>query len=125
MTNAQRQAAEMTLLHPDWTDAKIAQELGKSAVWLCKLKKKQEYQQYLKERMNEVWNDAGKQARKRMIELLNGRDDVAYKAAQFILQTTGLNPTTKIEADVNGAIELVIDGFDEDEIKVTEDSILT
>lgn len=101
MTNLQITIAQTIAENPLRTDADIARLLGVSKEYLCKLKRKPEWQEYLQHCLDLQWREYGQRARKQMSQLADNGD---YRAIEFLLKTNGINPATKVEADVNAQV---------------------
>lgn len=93
--------------NPYETQTKIAEMVGTTKEYVSEVKHKPEFQDYLQELLDERWSDLGRKARKQMEQLVDNGD---YRAVEFVLKTTGLNPTTKIEADVKEELVVNITG---------------
>ena len=73
-------------------------------------KKKPEFQEEIKNRLKEKWEDSERLAVETMQSLAREGD---FKASKYILDSLGYAPAQKLEANVKGALEINID-IDED-----------
>ena len=106
MTKRQMQVAEMMALHPEWSDAELARQLGINKATICVMKKKPGFKEYFNYCLDLQWKEYGKKARKQMADLADAGD---YRAIEFILKANGVNPSQIIEANVDTTINVTID----------------
>lgn len=97
---------EAMLANPMLSDVKLGELLNLNNKTVGKWRKEEEFQAELKKRLAEQWQDAERLAQKKMIELAAEGN---YSANKYILDSLGYAPTQKIEADVHGDIEIVIE----------------
>ena len=93
--------------YSDWIDARLSAEAKRKEEEerLKKIRKAEAEEQQKKQ-----WKDAVTRAQKKLIELTESpRDDVALNAVKYILSSNGYDAPTKIEADVDGSMEITID----------------
>lgn len=96
---------ELMLSKPLLSDVKLAEIMGLNNKTVGKWRKMPEFQDELKKRLKEQWQNAERLAQKKMIELAA---DGNFQANKFILESLGYAPPQKIEADIK-TTEYVID----------------
>lgn len=106
----QYELLELMLLYPTYTDVKLAEMLNLNNKTVGKWRKQDDFQEEMKKKLNEQWKSAEKLAQKKMIELAEQGD---FRANQYILDSLGYKPTTKIEADVSTDIVINIGGLED------------
>jgi hypothetical protein len=99
------------LANPMMPDTQLAKLLGLNNKTVGVWRKKPEFQEELKKRLQEQWQDAERLAQKKMIELAS---EGCFQANKYILDSLGYAPAQKIEADVKQDIVISI-GYDEEE----------
>lgn len=102
----QLELIEALLAHPHISDVKVAKEIGINNKTVGVWKKKPEFQEELKRRLQEQWKDAERLAQDTMLSLAREGD---FKASKYILDSLGYAPAQKIEADINTDINITIE----------------
>lgn len=97
---------EVMIANPMTSDVKLAELMGLNNKTVGKWRKLPEFQEELKKRLAEQWQNAESLAQKRMIELAN---DGNFHANKYILDSLGYAPATRIEADVKTDINIEIE----------------
>lgn len=93
---------EYSLQHPLLTDTQISIDLGITHKQICVWKKDPEFVAEFDKRLKEQWNGYAKEAQEVLHRiLLTARDDIAVKAATYILDSTGYKATDKVEVTTN------------------------
>lgn len=110
MTKKQRLLVEALALNPTLSDAEVCRKFDVTCASVCRWRQMPEFAEALKKRQEEVWSEYGDKCRKFMFDLASNGD---YRAIEFILKTTGLNPTQKVDASISGDINLIIDDNDQ------------
>ena len=87
-------------------DVKFAEMLNLNNKTVGKWRKMPEFQEELKKRLAEQWQNAESLAQKKMIELAS---DGNFQANKYILDSLGYAPVQKIEADVHTEINIEIE----------------
>lgn len=105
----EKELLELMLAYPMLPDTKLAEMMGINNKTVGVWRKKPEFQEELKKRLQEQWKDAERLAQKKMIELAN---EGCFQANKYILDSLGYAPTTKIEADINTDVIINIEGED-------------
>lgn len=95
---------EALLANPMMPDTEIALQIGINRNTVRVWKQNPEFQEELKKRLNEQWNDSERMAVHTMQMLASEGD---FKASKYILDSLGYAPAQKIEADVNST-EIII-----------------
>lgn len=106
LTAKRLELLEAILTYPMMSDVKLGELLDLNNKTVGKWRKEPEFQEELKKRLAQQWKDAESLAQKKMIELAA---DGNFNANKYILDSLGYAPTTKIEAEVNTDINLVIE----------------
>lgn len=110
LTKKQKLYIEYSLQHPLLTDTQISKDLNITCKQICVWKKDPEFVAELDSRLKEQWNGYAKEAQEVLHRiLLTARDDIAIKAATYILDSTGYKATDKVELDVDGGVDITID----------------
>lgn len=102
----QLELIEAMMANPLTPDTKLAQEIGINRNTVREWKKLPEFQEELKRRLRECWQDSERMAMANMQKLADKGD---FKANKYILDSLGYAPAQKIEADVKTDIAIVID----------------
>jgi len=90
------------LANPDMSDNQISKDFGVSRTLICKWRQSQEFLDEIDKRLREQWKGAVVKAQKKMIELMDSqKDEVAIKAASYIMDSNGYKATEKVELDAN------------------------
>lgn len=95
---------ELMLSNPLLSDVKLAEKMNLNNKTVGKWRKMPEFQEELKKRLKEQWQNAERLAQKKMIELAA---DGNFQANKYILDSLGYAPAQKVEAEVK--TEYVID----------------
>lgn len=103
----QYELLELMIINPTWSDVKLAEYMNLNNKTVGKWRKMPEFQEEMKKKLSEQWKNAERLAQKKMIELAEQGD---FRANQYILDSLGYKPTTKIEADVATDIVINIGG---------------
>ena len=101
---------ELMLANPMIPDTELAKQLNINRNTVREWKKKPEFQEEIKSRLKEKWEDSERLAVETMQSLAREGD---FKASKYILDSLGYAPAQKLEANVKGALEINID-IDED-----------
>lgn len=101
---------ELMLANPMIPDTELAKQLNINRNTVREWKKKPEFQEEIKNRLKEKWEDSERLAVETMQSLAREGD---FKASKYILDSLGYAPAQKLEANVKGALEINID-IDED-----------
>ena len=109
----EKELLEAMLANPMMPDTQLAKLLGLNNKTVGVWRKKPEFQEELKKRLQEQWQDAERLAQKKMIELAS---EGCFQANKYILDSLGYAPAQKIEADVKQDIIISI-GYDDEEIE--------
>jgi hypothetical protein len=97
---------EAMIANPMTPDVKFAEMLNLNNKTVGKWRKMPEFQEELKKRLAEQWQNAESLAQKKMIELAS---DGNFQANKYILDSLGYAPVQKIEADVHTEINIEIE----------------
>ena len=97
---------EALMANPMMPDIKIAEEIGINRNTVREWKNKPEFQEELKRRLREQWEDSERMAVDTMQTLAQGGD---FKAAKYILDNLGYSAPVKVEAEVTTNITINID----------------
>lgn len=97
---------EALLANPMLPDTEIAQQIGINRNTVRVWKQNPEFQEELKRRLNEQWQDSERTAVHTMQTLASEGD---FKASKYILDSLGYAPTQKIEAELHNEIIINID----------------
>lgn len=97
---------EALMANPMLPDTEIAKQLDINRNTVREWKKKPEFQEELKKRLREQWEDSERMAMDTMQMLAREGD---FKAAKYILDNLGYAPTQKIEADIKSDISITIE----------------
>lgn len=108
----EKELLELMLAFPMMPDTELAKQMGLNNKTVGVWRKKPEFQEELRKRLQERWKDAENLAQKKMIELANEGN---FNANKYILDSLGYAPAQKIEADVNTDIVINILGEEEEE----------
>lgn len=106
LTKRQKQLLEFMLAHPGMAETACARECGVPNSTYFDWKKKGEFTEELDRRLKEQWKDAERLAVDKMIGLAS---EGCFQANKYILDNLGYKPVEKIEADVSGDINIVIE----------------
>lgn len=106
LTAKRLELLEAMLAHPNLSDVKLGKLLSLNNKTVGKWRKEPEFQEELKQRLQEQWKDAERLAQKKMIELADGG---CFQANKYILDSLGYAPAQKIEADVTTDIIINIE----------------
>ena len=101
---------ELMLANPMIPDTELAKQLNINRNTVREWKKKPDFQEEIKNRLKEKWEDSERLAVETMQSLAREGD---FKASKYILDSLGYAPAQKLEANVKGALEINID-IDED-----------
>jgi hypothetical protein len=96
---------EAIIANPSASNVKLAEMVGVNRNTITEWKRNPEFNDALKKRMAEIWRESEIIAVDTMRKLAIDGD---FKAAKYILDNLGYAPVTKIEADVNTDINIVI-----------------
>lgn len=102
----QKELLEAMLANPMMSDVKLAELLGINNKTVGVWRKKPDFQEEMKKRLEEQWKSAESLAQKKMIELAA---DGNFNANKYILDSLGYAPAQRIEADVNTDFNIVIE----------------
>lgn len=102
----QLQLIEALLSNPMIPDTEIAKQIGINRNTVREWKKNPEFQEELKNRLSEQWQDSERMAVTTMQTLASEGD---FKASKYILDSLGYAPAQKIEADLKTDIVINID----------------
>ena len=94
------------MANPMITDIEIAKQLCINRNTVREWKRKPEFQEELKRRLREKWEDSERMAMETIQTLAQNGD---YKASKYILDSLGYAPAQRIEAQVSTDIEINID----------------
>ncbi|MGM9543601.1 MAG: phBC6A51 family helix-turn-helix protein [Romboutsia timonensis] len=100
------QFIELLMANPMIPDTEVAKLMGVSRNTVAEWKKKPEFQEELKKRLREKWEDSERLAVETMQSLAREGD---FKASKYILDSLGYAPVQKIEADINKDIVINIE----------------
>ena len=101
----QYELIEALIANPMKPDTEIAKELGINRNTVREWKRKPEFKEELKARLNDIWGDSERMAMETMQTLARQGD---FKASKYILDSLGYAPAQKIEADINSDIQINI-----------------
>ena len=110
LNTRQFELIELMLANPMIPDTELAKQLNINRNTVREWKKKPEFQEEIKNRLKEKWEDSERLAVETMQSLAREGD---FKASKYILDSLGYAPAQKLEANVKGALEINID-IDED-----------
>lgn len=102
----QLQLIEALMANPMIPDTELAKQIGINRNTVREWKNKPEFQQELKRRLREKWEDSERLAVDTMQTLAREGD---FKAAKYILDSLDYAPAQKIEADLHTDINIVIE----------------
>lgn len=116
LTKKQRLYIDFALSHPTYSDSAISKEIETSTVQIYKWKKNPEFVEEYNKALKERWNSYSNEAQTIMHGLLHSaKDEVALRAAQYILDSTGYKATDKVELDANVNEKIIkVDIIDDD-----------
>lgn len=97
---------EAIIANPSASNVKLAEMVGVNRNTITEWKRKPEFNDALKARLAEIWKESEIIAVDTMRNLAIDGD---FKAAKYILDSLGYAPVTKIEADVNTDINIIIE----------------
>ena len=97
---------EVMLANPMLSDVKLAEIMNLNNKTVGKWRKEPEFQEEMKKRLAEQWKNAESLAQKKMIDLAAEGN---FQANKYILDSLGYAPAQRIEADVNGSMDITID----------------
>lgn len=97
---------EALLANPMIPDTELAEIVGINRNTVREWKRKPEFQEELKKRLTEIWQDSERMAVNTMQTLAREGD---FKAAKYILDSLGYAPAQKIEADLHTDIQINIE----------------
>ena len=97
---------EAMIANPMMSDVKLGELLSLNNKTVGKWRKLPEFQDAMKDRLNEQWKGAERLAQKQMIELAKEGN---FNANKYILDSLGYAPAQKIEAEVNNDINITIE----------------
>jgi len=102
----QLQLIEALLANPMVPDTEVAKVIGINRNTVREWKRKPEFQEEYKRRLQEKWESSELMAMETMQTLARGGD---FKASKYILDSLGYAPAQKIEADVHNDIIINIE----------------
>lgn len=107
----QLQMIELILAHPTAKNTELAEMGGVNRNTVSSWKRNEEFQEVLKKRLREIWEDS------EIIAVNTMRDlaiDGNFNASKYILDSLGYAPTQKhqVEADVKNDINITIGSED-------------
>lgn len=111
LTPKQKQAVQL-LIHSSMTYTEICEELGINMKTLWRWRKEPEFAHFQAEYervREEQWLATVEAARASALKLCREGNQ---KMTEFILKNDGLNPTQRVEAEINTDINITIDGED-------------
>lgn len=94
----EKELIEVMLANPTLPDTQLAKIMGLNNKTVGVWRKKPEFQEELKKRLQEQWKDAERLAQKKMIELA---EEGNFQANKYILDSLGYAPAQRIEAEVS------------------------
>jgi DNA-binding Lrp family transcriptional regulator len=97
---------EALLANPSISNEKVAEMVGINRNTVREWKKKPEFNEVYKKKLREKWESSEAIAVDTMRKLAVEGD---FKASKYILDSLGYAPVTKIEADVNQDINIVVE----------------
>ena len=103
---------EALMANPMMPDTEIAKQLDINRNTVREWKKKPEFQEELKRRLREQWEDSERMAVDTMQSLVREGD---FKAAKYILDNLGYSAPVEVKADINSSITINIESEDEEE----------
>lgn len=103
---------EALMANPMMPDTEIAKQLDINRNTVREWKKKPEFQEELRRRLREQWEDSERMAMDTMQSLAREGD---FKAAKYILDNLGYSAPVEVKADINSSITINIEGEDEEE----------
>ena len=106
LTAKRLELLEAMLAYPKLSDVKLGELLDLNNKTVGKWRKEPEFQEEMKKRLKEQWQEAERLAQKKMIELADGG---CFQANKYILDSLGYAPVQKIEADISTDINIVIE----------------
>ena len=99
--------------NPDWPQTRIAEEVGVNYNYVSKCKLKEPFKEELQKALKTAWQGYANKAQHTMLSLLDSpKDEVKFKAAQYILDSCGYKATEKIEISQD-TITVTIEGQEE------------
>lgn len=102
----QLQLIDALMANPMMPDTKLADELGINRNTVREWKNKPEFQEELRRRLREKWEDSERMAMDTMQMLAQSGD---FKASKYILDSLGYAAPVKVEADISTDITITID----------------
>lgn len=106
LKNKQLDLIEAIIANPSASNVKLAEMVGVNRNTITEWKRKPEFNDALKKRLQEIWRDSEIIAVDTMRNLAIDGD---FKAAKYILDNLGYAPIQKIEADLNTEINITIE----------------
>lgn len=106
---------EALMANPLLPDTEIAKLLNINRNTVREWKKKPEFQEELRNRLREQWEDSERLAMDTMQMLARDGD---FKAAKYILDSLGYAAPVKVEADISTNINITIDDDEQEEQEV-------
>lgn len=101
----QRLLAELMVARPELTNEEYAKEIGIDPKTLYVWKKKSEFQDYINQLCKEKFSDLQTLAIEKLQENIAAKNQ---KAIEYALDYLGYKASTKVEADVNGSMDIQI-----------------
>ena len=102
----QIESLEAMIAYTMMSDVELGELLSLNNKTVGKWRKLPEFQDAMKDRLNEQWKCAERLAQKQMIELAKEGN---FNANKYILDSLGYAPAQKIEAEVNNDINITIE----------------
>lgn len=102
-------ALDMYVANPSLSQADIARALGKHVNTICNWFSSDVFKEEVDKRFKKKWEEAAKEAQSKMYDLMkNGKEDVSFRATQYILDCNGYKPKEQVELSGNLDIEINI-----------------
>lgn len=105
LTQKQKNFIELMITNPMLPDTQLAELAGINRATVRRWKEQPDFQAEYKKQISEVWADAERAAVETMLSLCREGD---FKASKYILDNLGYMPTQKVDANLNGGIDINI-----------------
>ena len=109
LTPTMLRAIDMYCTNPGLSIPDIAKQLGKHYNTVWNWFDSPVFKEEIDSRFKSMWKEAAKEAQNKMYDLMrNAKDDVSFRATQYILDCNGFKPKDQIEVSGNMDIEINI-----------------
>lgn len=109
LTHSMVVALNMYVADPSLSQTDIARALNKHVNTISNWFHSDVFKQEIEIRFKRKWEEAAKEAQSKMYDLMkNGKEDVSFRATQYILDCNGYKPKEQVELSGNLDIEINI-----------------